>query len=525
MSQKEPIDLFPFSSFRKYQEDALQDALEAIRNGKNIILDLPTGIGKSPINIALCNDVDSAYYTTPQRELRLQLRQDDDLSDDYHVLQARGDYVCDETGEKCDKCYYYTDIGETCNEAGRACTYMDEIVNIIRSDTGVLTMSRLLISGQKKYNSFLKPRELMIVDEAQSLEDQVAGMHANVEIRSGKTVPGVILEPVIDEIEQPEASEEDEDKPVLMADEIMSEISTIRTRLSGYIDHHGGDPNKVNEVLECKNIQSKLSYFYKEIDEDRDWVVNVYNDGIELKPMRVDKFLRHYFWSQANQIVLSTATVPYRGDEERWLSQLGLNADNFEVISYPSPFPELNRLVHTRHEIGKMSQKEDEVWDTMMSRLNELSGKHQGQKGLIHTASYGRAHKLVESAKSYHDLDGNIMADRQGESTIEEWQNSDIDIMCSPSMTEGISLDGEKCEWQVLLKVPYPHPDDARVRKMLQDDRWYWYNQKAGVKVLQSVGRAVRSKDDKANFYVFDSSFEDVRRSVTFPEWFEEAIC
>ena len=521
-------DIFPFPSFREYQRGALVDAIDALEDGKNVILDLPTGIGKSPILVALGRWAGDAWYTTPQRELRQQLREDPDLKKHYKVLRARKDLMCMETEDPCDECEYYNDPGLSCNESGRQCTYMSEIGETVVNDIGVLTMSRLLISGQKEFASYLKPRELLMVDEAQSLEDQVASMHASISI-SPDEMPRDVFGPATENIETPDYDGDDPDL-VLTAEEIWTEIKTIRDRINGYIDHNENDPEKTDEVRNCKAVSSQLGHFFKEHQEDRTWVVNVDEEtwddctAIELKPVEVDWFLNRFFWTQGEQIVLSSATIPYRENEEQWLDQLGLDPDSFEIIRRPSPFPPTNRMVHTRWELGKMSQEEDEIWDRVMDSVAGIAHKHEGQKGLIHTASYDRAQRIVEESDEWDELRDNVMADESGESLVEEWQERPEDIMCSPAMTEGVDLAGDKCEWQILMKVPYPHPSDARVQYMLQNDRWYWYMQKGAVSVLQSVGRAVRSREDEADFYVLDGSFEDVRGSVKFPEWFTEAI-
>ena len=518
---------FPFPSYREYQKESLEEALYYLGEGKNVILDLPTGIGKSPILVALARAAGDAYYTTPQRELRLQLKQDDVLRDYFKVLEARADLVCSETGDPCDECDFYTEPGLTCNDSDNDCTYMHEIGETVVNDIAVLTMSRLLISGQKEFTSYLNPRDLLLVDEAHSLEDQTAGMHANIKINTD-TIPDEIFRPVLEDLESPDY-EGDEPDPVLTNEEIHDEINAIRDRINAFVDHNEGDPEYAMDIRDCKALMSNMKHFFEEIRDDKEWVVNVLDDedptGIEIKPTSVDTFLRRYFWSQGDQIVLASATIPYRGHEDRWLDQLGLDPDTFEIIRYPSPFPPLNRQIHTRAEIGKMSQHEEDLWGKALQELNQLADKHAGTNGLIHTASYDRAEQLVEDSYDWDHLNGNIIADESGESKVEEWQLSNCDILASPSLTEGVDLEGDRCRWQVLLKVPYPHPSDARVQYMLQNDRWHWYMQKGAVSIQQSVGRAVRSKEDKADFYVFDSSFEDVRRSVTFPDWFAESIC
>jgi len=41
--------------------------------------------------------------------------------------------------------------------------------------------------------------------------------------------------------------------------------------------------------------------------------------------------------------------------------------------------------------------------------------------------------------------------------------------------------------------------------------------------IIQSVGRAVRSKNDHAMYYVLDKSYFDIMRGGRAPDWFKAA--
>jgi CRISPR/Cas system-associated endonuclease/helicase Cas3 len=79
--------MFPFSSYRPYQRGILVEAAETLfgPDGEhdNLVIYAPTGIGKSPINVALACLSDDAFYTAPQRKLRHQLEADDTLRNHY----------------------------------------------------------------------------------------------------------------------------------------------------------------------------------------------------------------------------------------------------------------------------------------------------------------------------------------------------------------------------------------------------------------------------------------------------------
>jgi Rad3-related DNA helicase len=175
---------------------------------------------------------------------------------------------------------------------------------------------------------------------------------------------------------------------------------------------------------------------------------------------------------------------------------------------------------------GGFEDNEQEV----MEKLNELAEKHYNTKGLIHTSSYPRAERVEElvNADDHPYLHENIFVhngDEEPEVQIEKWQNSDKDLFLSPSMMEGISLDGDRGKWQVLLKIPYP-PMDSRTKYITQETKhgWMEYFERAMIRVVQSYGRTIRSKTDKSDYYILDKDFDKLMKRRKAPEWFTEAL-
>jgi Rad3-related DNA helicase len=187
------------------------------------------------------------------------------------------------------------------------------------------------------------------------------------------------------------------------------------------------------------------------------------------------------------------------------------------------PFPPENRPVKTNTTVAKMSKGgDDENWDAITSELYSLLDSHRDEKGLIHTASYARAKRLYETFEEHAVLHRDD--DRDDEFYINRWQTSDKPMLLTPSMNDGVDLPGDMCRWQVLLKVPYPTLSDPRVEHLVDvEGDWEWYMDVAARDVIQSVGRAVRSEDDQATFYVLDESFNDVIDSKA-PDWFTDAV-
>lgn len=88
---------WPAPTYRERQRRIYREAacvLFGPTDHDTIVIDAPTGVGKSVINTALCNLSNSAFYTTPQKSLREQLVNDSLLNKHVRTLRAREDYIC-----------------------------------------------------------------------------------------------------------------------------------------------------------------------------------------------------------------------------------------------------------------------------------------------------------------------------------------------------------------------------------------------------------------------------------------------
>lgn len=536
MEGRDIDEIFPFKSYREKQREVLAEARRMLLSDDydNVILDAPTGVGKSAINVALCRDAEDAFYTTPQKKLRKQLKDDKVLNNHYKTLKARRDYTCGVTGDNCEDCEVYQDAAMSCAQRDD-CTYMNHKGIAIDHNTATTTFSYLIVDSQLPPEAGFDDRELLVVDECHNLANQVASLHMGFEV-SPYNLPDEVFGDITSDLFM-------ETTYYTGVENIVSELYK---RCEGFVTKHQDHDGLDNQVEQCEEFIDYAERFIEDTKHEEDsrdfnpWVVNTGytkygNEKIktfELKPIDVSHFLRKNIWRRAEKKILSTATMPYRDNPDRWCAELGLDPDRTGIIHVRMPFPSRNRPVYTGRSIANMSGGGDEEnWEEIMDTLNALQREHSGQKGLIHTASYERAKRVAESAQSgrWRGLEDNIMLHESDsdDDFVEQWYNSDKDLCLSPSMMEGVDLYDDRCRWQALLKVPYPSPSDARVEYLLEhrpELGWSWYNETTANKVIQSVGRAVRSKGDYANYYILDEAFYRLKNKVAMPDWFLDAI-
>lgn len=522
-------------SFRDHQREIIIEAAVSLVVDDNdvVVIEGPTGIGKSAINYVLGMIMGSSFYTTPQRSLRNQLQNDDALSEGMKTLRARADYQCGaKPNYNCEECpVNQSSSGSCANTEG--CTYWSNKVSSVRSQMAGTTFAYLIVDGFIPHRSpdggdilsFQKERDLLIVDECHTLEGQVASMFAGFSI-SPWSVPPEVYGKAKTQIGRKRDPSHHTD--------VQEILEGVKNRAEQFIEAHEGDESMESVVEDCENYIQKYNYFREEASEGRDWVCNVGevehpNFGnevpkLEMKPIKVDRFLRERVWDRAQKYVLSTATMPYRGDPGKWLDRIGLGDRDFDVIRKPMPFPSDRREINRNYSIDKFSNNGDEEnWHEIVQTVKMIAQENPGENGLIHTASYDRAEKLVDDLPAGMAIQDEGKRDK--EKLIEDWQKSSAQIVCSPSMMEGVDLKYDICRWQILLKVPYPNGyADNRVSWMLDQGNWDWYYQETGLKVFQSYGRAMRAEDDRMTYYVLDESFDDLLGKTDPPRWILEAL-
>jgi len=528
---------FPFDTFRPYQKEILNKIVKDFENGtKVVILDGPVGFGKSPVNIALGDYFKPSFYTTPQVKLVNQLSKDfcpkklaiDGGYGDCIAFLGRRNYRCRETGLDSDICPYRTgvqvedDFGrikkKTCSKMEN-CTYQKQKEAASESNIAILTFAMLIINS---YLNYFPKRNLLIIDECHNLENQVANLFAGFTI-SFKILPksfGEELREKIwkEDIEEylPNSRQIEDYLPFFMK---FKELTTKWRPLC----------QNERDLDKLRNLSRRIKNILEEIEEGRIWTVNLtyygeYNSRIPrlFSPILIDKFLQEKLWRQANKIILSSATIPYRNNVVKWLERIGLNDKAFKFHSVPMTFPIENRKIITAYMNGKMTYNEEKKnWNANINSIKSIIKKHGSEKGVIHTQSYSRAKKLYDDLKGYNLF---LHKEKVSESIIDQWVNSKKQILVSPSIKDGVDLKDDLCRFQILLKIPYPNIKNARVDYLLNKKKdWVWYNEETTRDIIQMYGRAIRSSTDYATFYIIDSSFNNLPKR-NFPDWFLKAL-
>lgn len=531
-------DAFPAPEPREKQKPVVRAALEGLLELDKdvIVLDAPPGFGKSITLYTILEMLDGkSYYTTPLKSLQDQLDEDRFIGDDVSIIKGRTNYPCilddADEGETYDVAKCQRDSDFECPKKSE-CPYPVARTKAQEDPISVLNMSYLMTvpMTMNRDDGMFCPRDSMVVDECQGIDSWAINF-------VGTTVSiNATPEPVWKGIEWPD--EEDRDDYETMVQWLEDEVLKTAVEAKEYIESAALlDKDEVKEAERIDEFIDKIERFLDDQEESHwvhDYDVEINKNApnrpvVKFKPILVDRFLDDLMWNKTGKVIVSSATVP-KGD---WLSEIGLGDKDVRRISVSSPFPVENRPIIASETVGKMTYDERE--DNMpkaVRKIRQIADHHDGEKGIVHCRGYNYIdmfrRSCVNNGHRQWFKDNVVVQDRHDrEGSLEQWINGDKQIFLSVNMAEGIDLYGDRCRWQALLKTKYPSMNDERVRYRVEEmNDWGWYNNQAVIQIEQAYGRAVRSKEDHAVFYILDESAVDLvkRNRRLFHDWFLEAI-
>lgn len=516
---------FPFSSIREGQTKALEEASRYLKEDKIkfVVMQAPTGAGKSPMAVALARAVGAhkAYVLTSNKMLQDQYMRDFDAL--MKEMKGRSNYQClshrnEKTGEleyNCSDspCRRSKEGRKECN-ARWGCGYHKAFSEAEHSNVTLMNFAAALC--QFNYNQMnplhkFDTRELLIIDEAHLIEQQLTGF--------------MELSLTIEEVRDNCSSHQipDDTAPVAAFIEI---IENVLKQIDKEMENEDS-PNYdtlADRKSRCENVLN-------EIISDPDNIVvqkNTKPDGsivLVFRPIDVAPYAKEKLFNHCEKVVMMSATIV---NYKAFIQSLGLSEDECVFIDIPSTFPIENRPI-VRAYIGTINFKNiNELMPIMIDRIKQILNHHKDHKGIIHVSSYkmandiimGLGRKLVNERILFPEKSADI------QSTIQRHKESERPtVLISPSMAEGLDLKEDLSRFQIICKMPFPSLADKTVQaRMKKHPSWLSYV--TALKLIQSYGRSIRSETDSAVTYVLDGALEDVlkRNGRHLPKWFTDAI-
>jgi Rad3-related DNA helicase len=570
-------DAFPMENYRDGQRKCIEYAINAFNNGKRIVvLECPTGSGKSAIGKTLMNMVQDSFYLTVTKVL-----QDQFTADFENVVELKGKnaYRCtlyqregDELTNKkvlsrqelddklmkspdctngfcrtnmaimgamndvskgsCPPCFPVTPRSlrdpEIVIPRGSlrslpmamqysACPYYEQVYKAIDSSQVIMNFSSFLYQTTLT-RRFGKIRDLLVIDEAHNIESQILDF-VSFSLSDTLLSNHNIFIPKLDSAENYAKWFQD---------------INLQTHILEHLNEYQR-AGLTKEYDDLERLSKKLEIFMLNITRtDAEWVTEYAEtyDGqktvrsVTIKPVYAVGFADDLLFKSGKRVMLLSATIL---DVDVVSRSLGINRDEMAAYRMKNRFPVENRPIYVR-PVAKMTGGKDKMQEwlpKLVEGVESIMEKYPDKRGIIHTHNNAIMEAIVTRIKP--KLFGRLITQREfpdKKDLLMMHGKRSNSVIVAPAMHEGINLIDDLSRFQVICKVPYANfYENEQLRRRVDVDPEY-YLWMTAIKLVQSYGRSIRSETDYADTYIIDEAFirfaKDARKIL--PSWFLEAL-
>lgn len=543
-----PIDLksnfskFKSKSFRPYQEDAINFALES--NKLITVIWGPTGFGKS----LAANCIGAAHsnftYLVGSKQLQNQLQSD---FPEIEILKGRSNYPCNLSSElTCAECIHSSLF--KCPHKHGDCTYDNQKALVLNSPYRLLNYAYFLTEAN--FVGKFSNQKILLCDEADSVESLLTDFIS-------LSIPGYVFKKL--NIKKPKYKTLDASHKLLdtikwvegeASDKVSNGLSKVSAELKSIDKDHPDSSKLLKRQQSLKTILGRFKIFSEYADES--WIMEYqksYNkfipETLMFKPIWTPSELSEkYFFRHAKKFVFLSATFPPVQIMGRLL---GRDPNDIDYIDIPSNFPEENRKIFL-NPVGNITAKTFDAeakkviygYDilrkgpfTPPDTAKHIPGikdiinfpEHLNQKALIHCVSY----KFADMILGIGDPRIGTHNSKNREEVLDKFIRSRNPlILVSPSMERGVDLPDDLCRFIIFAKCPFLNLGDKLTSRRVYSGNLgnLWYKSLTAQTIVQGCGRGVRSKTDYCVTYMMDKQISDLimRNGSLFPGYFRDAI-
>lgn len=543
---------FTMPSPRKFQSEILSIIKWSMSNDKfdNIVIQAPTGIGKSAIAMTLKKWYDSAYLLTPTLGLTEQYKRD--YSSHLTELKGRSNFPCWVREGTAESAPCYTK-NNTCPHTKREdpCPYYQQKFEAADSQLVLSNPSYMfrLIRGDINFGQ----RSLAIYDEAHDLESFFLDfVETKISLDDyaliyGDTKNFPMHYHAVDWIKPITEMHKEAEKGIDIADKLGDERQVERYR------NLLGKTAMLLDLLKTPN-----QVVIENILENRKRVLRV-------RPVRANRFALENLERLSDTRIMLSATIL---DIDTFINNLGLeNQRTLYINVTKSPFPAENFDIHYA-SCGAMSySKREKSIQKQIKAIAAIMTKFDNKRGVILPHSHYIRETIVNGLidLGFEDRICTHGSDPRGRKVALErfFSNKEKDlVLISTYVGQGFDFKGDLAEWLVICKVPFlPIKGDPVIeQRMMEDEHTWrskyegtldcpyeppnkysngmcssfscpapcksWYSLQTALKLVQGAGRIIRSPTDKGHLFILDGSWARYARNNNhlLPAWFRDAI-
>lgn len=529
--------------WRKGQRETIDQVIHAYLEKKYnvVILDAPTGSGKSLISIAcafILNELGKKGYILTS-EISLQDQYEFDTKNyrlPWGSVKGINNYLCIDNNEK-------HSLG-TCkirNKKARgmycydSCPYFSARDFAITSETSILNYNYWMIMQNINQNTSLFPkRDFTICDEAHKILDIVQNHYSprfnkKTITKLEKVTNFFNLHKLHDHTTNVELAKttlakiwETEDQ-----DKLNNYLIIIQKILRSFNDSSEILRDRVKKLYENKKTPKEwkkalfIADWIKDLHckvEDYNYIIrqtstrnivkNPSNDELVFNCLEESYLMDRYFHKFTGFTILMSATF---ADPIEYMKTINITGAKYIKVENSFNFDKSPIYYYPNKRMSYKHMDNNKEW--LYSKINEVIESHKGKNGIIHTASYNLSSKIFENLTPENRKRIFVY-----EGTAEKRQVLDMlkiskdKILMGPSLTTGIDLADDYARFAIIAKIPYPSLSNKFIKTKMQINP-KWYKWKSIIEILQAIGRTIRHENDYCDTYILDGCLGDLIHS------------
>jgi ATP-dependent DNA helicase DinG len=525
---------------RETQTNCLNWLNDNLNSAKYFILQLPTGVGKTHIGLALSEFNKKNLYISSTNQLLTQYL---DSNKDLVEMKGKAQYQCN-VDASCNclmgPCKTNSKIKEHCLSE-HLCEYYNIRDRFIIAKMGLTNYAFAVASTgcgifsedwAASQDSERLNYDYIVCDEAHNLESHLvnfATININLEELMQKNVIGDTYY-----VEKNNDSTTSWTTILDVCNNIFTDITKRLKFLEGKINTHTKKDNKI----ELKKLHNEYQFLTKlqfpikillEYPQIERWVyeADVEAGQFKITPINVEFVFKQYLETLGKKFIFMSATI---GDYEVFVKSLGLNKNECKYYQCDSPFDPKKSPVILLERLNLNYNNIDKELDKCLKYVEGIAIKHNDTNGIIHSGNYKIAKYIYDNASEalqkrlvYREKYDNVNNTELINIHRNKIKNNINSVLLSPSLFEGVDLADDLSRWQIIIKLPFASLADKRI-KHLATIFPTWYVNDVLKKIIQACGRSTRHNEDYSRTYILDKITSFTFSKVKLPLWFQNRI-
>ena len=523
-----PADIGLPAKFTQFRKSQFEAACTIAAGGRRFSIDsAPTGSGKSIIYMAAARMLDArTLVLTANKALQKQ------LVDDFGAIglvdiRGQANYSCRALEHRkgfhgCDKGPCHRGLECELHPRHRSyhmgCAFYDQVRAVRVSRLCVTNYDFWMSANRYMETELLGPFELLILDEAHTAPDKLAEFcTVNITAEDCENLLECGLPPVEDGAEAwvnwaiekkkvvlhvlncaKKFGSEDIDRIKLLID-----LSSKLEFLSTAHVWQRGEPSEPTVTIP---------------GQATDWVGERAIDCVTFSPVWAHRYAEPWLFAHVPRVALFSATIL-----PQTARYLGIAPNDLDYHEHASTFPVSRRPIYLIPTARISSKSTESDYRAQAIKIDQIIEGRLDRKGVIQPHSYDRAYR-IRMGSAHRER---MLWHKRGQvqPAVERYKQANSGaILISPAIEHGFDFPYEECEYQIIVKVPFPDMRSAVMVARKRSDKQYQLYLTV-LNLVQMCGRGMRAEDDACETFILDDHILWVNKAAKamIPGWFRAA--